>query len=367
MTIPANEAGATLTIDLGALARNYRTLVAMGPKTECAAVVKADAYGIGIEKAGPALAAAGCQTFFVAHLSEGLRLRRALPEATIYILNGLFADALDTYYAENLRPVLGSRDDFEAFGAFCETVGRRLPAAIHVDTGMSRLGLDLAEAALAAEPGAAALAFEPALLMSHFACADAPGHPLTARQIDRFAQLRGLFPGVPGSLANSAGCTLPASHHDLLRPGVALYGARFVAGRDPLEPVVRLDAPIVQIRSVRKDETVGYGATWTAPRPSRIAIVSVGYADGYIRQAGSTDRNIGASVRVNGVICPLAGRVSMDLIAVDVTDAGAVARGDPATLIGDGIGVDDVAEAAGTIGYEILTSLGRRYHRRYVG
>ncbi len=366
MTIPENEAGATLTIDLGALRRNYRALAAMGPRSTCAAVVKADAYGLGIEKAGPALAQAGCRTFFVAHVSEGKRLRAAVPDAVIYILNGLFGGALETYATHGLRPVLGSREDVEAFAAFCDTAGRRLPAAVHVDTGMNRLGLDLAEAALLAEPGPAALAFEPALLMSHFACADEAGHPLTARQMDRFSQLRGLFPGVPGSLANSAGCTLPASHHDLMRPGVALYGARFVAGRDPLEPVARLDAPIVQVRSIAKGETVGYGATWTAPRLSRIAIVSVGYADGYIRQAGSTDRKTGAPARVNGVICPLAGRVSMDLIAIDVTDAGQVSKGDAATLIGDGIGVDDVAEAAGTIGYEILTGLGRRYHRRYI-
>lgn len=367
MTIPENEAGAVLTIDLGALARNYRTLAAMGAGAACAAVVKADAYGLGIEKAGPALAAAGCETFFVAHLSEARRLRAAVPRATIYVLNGLLATALGTYTELNLRPVLGSREDVEAFADFCHTLGRRLPAAVHVDTGMNRLGLDLAEAALLAEPGAAALAFEPALIMSHLACADEPGHALTARQVDRFQQIRALFPGVPGSLANSAGCTLAPARHDLLRPGVALYGARFVADRDPLLPVVRLDAPILQVRTVRAGEPVGYGAAWTAGRTSRIAVASVGYADGYIRQSGSTDRKTGAPVRVNGVLCQPAGRVSMDLVAIDVTDAGPIKAGDTATLLGDGIGVDDVAEAAGTIGYEVLTSLGRRYHRRYVG
>lgn len=366
-TIPAAEAGATLTIDLGALGRNWRTLAAMAPGAACAAVVKADAYGTGIETSVPALAASGCRTFFVAHLSEARRLRAVAPAATVYVLNGLFAGALDTYAAHTIRPVLGSREEVEAFAAFCATVGRRLPAAIHVDTGMNRLGLDLAEAALLAEPGPAALAFEPALLMSHLACADEPGHPLTARQIDRFAQLRGLFPGVPASLANSAGCTLAATHHDVLRPGIALYGARFVAGRATLEPVVRLEAPIVQIRTVRSGETVGYGGAWTARRPSRIAVVSVGYADGYLRAGGAAGDRIGAGARIGQVLCPLAGRVSMDLIAIDATDAGDIRPGDPAVLIGDGIGVDDVADAAGTIGYEILTSLGRRYHRRMVG
>ena len=365
MTIPPNEAGAVLTIDLGALARNYRTLAAMGHGAACAAVVKADAYGLGIEKAGPALSTAGCETFFVAHLSEARRLRAVVPRATIYVLNGLFVSALGAYAELNLRPVLGSRDEVETFAAFCDTLGRRLPAAVHIDTGMNRLGLDLAEAALLAEPGAAALAFEPALIMSHLACADDPGHALTARPIDRFQQIRALFPGVAGSLANSAGCTLASARHDLMRPGIALYGAKFVANRDPLAPVIRLDAPIVQVRTIRAGETVGYGAAWTAGRTSRIAIVSVGYADGYIRQAGSTDRKTGAPIRVNGVICQPAGRVSMDLVAIDVTDAGAVGPGDMATLLGDGIGLDDMAEAAGTIGYEILTSLGRRYHRRY--
>ncbi|WP_439575361.1 alanine racemase [Phreatobacter sp.] len=365
--VPPDEAGAHLTIDLGALARNWRALAAMGPRAECAAVVKADAYGTGIETTVPALAAAGCRTFFVAHLSEARRLRAVAPGAVVYVLNGLFAGALDAYAALDIRPVLGSREEVEVFAAFCATVGRRLPAAVHVDTGMNRLGLDLAEAALLAEPGPAALAFEPALVMSHLACADAPGHPLTARQTDRFAQVRALYPGVPASLANSAGCTLPATRHDLLRPGIALYGARFVAGRAPLEPVVRLEAPVVQVRAVRAGETVGYGGAWTAPRPSRIAIISVGYADGYLRAAGTSDAKPGASVRIGQVLCPLAGRVSMDLIAIDVTEAGDVRPGDLVVLIGDGIGVDDVADAAGTIGYEILTSLGRRYHRQTAG
>lgn len=365
--IPATEAGAHLTVDLGALGRNFRALAAMGPGAECAAVVKADAYGTGIETSVPALAAVGCRTFFVAHLSEARRLRAVAPGATVYVLNGLFADALETYASLDIRPVLGSREEVEAFSAFCTAAGRRLPAAIHVDTGMNRLGLDLAEAALLAEPGPTALAFEPALLMSHLACADEPGHPLTARQIDRFGQVRALFPGVPASLANSAGCTLSATHHDLLRPGIALYGARFVAGRAPLEPVVRLEAPIVQIRAVRAGETVGYGGAWTASRQSRIAVVSVGYADGYLRAAGASDAKAGAAARIGQAVCPLAGRVSMDLIAIDVTEAGNVRPGDAAVLIGDGIGVDDVADAAGTIGYEILTSLGRRYHRRTVG
>lgn len=366
-TVTAEEAGARLTVDLGAITRNYRTLAAMTAGAECAAVVKADAYGTGIEATGPALAAAGARTFFVAHVSEARRLRAVVPSATIYVLNGLAAEALDIYARHDLRPVLGSREEIACFAAFCAATGRRWPAAIHVDTGMNRLGLDLAEAALVAEPGPQALAFEPALLMSHLACADDPAHPLTNRQIDRFAQVRSLFPGIAASLANSAGCTLPAARHDLARPGIALYGGRFRADLAPLEAIARLDAPLIRVRDVRAGDTVGYGATWTARRPSRIGIISVGYADGYLRMTSASDARGGASVMVGGRACPLAGRVSMDLIAIDLTDAGAVKAGDLVTLIGDGIGVDDIAGAAGTIGYEMLTSLGRRYHRCYIG
>lgn len=368
MSVPREEAAALLTIDLSALTRNWRAMAAMARRAECAAVVKADAYGIGLEPAGRALAAAGARTFFVAHVSEATRLRAAVPTATIFVLNGLFEAALDIYAARDLRPVLGSREDVERFSAFCRAIGRRLPAAIHVDTGMNRLGLDAAEAALLAEPGPQSFSFEPALLMSHFACADEPGHPLTRRQIDLFAQMRGLFPGVPGSLASSAGITLgDPARHDMVRPGVALYGGIFVDGMAPLEQVARLDAPIVQVRAVRVGESVGYGATWTASRDSRIAIVSVGYADGYHRIAGVKGDRPAAKVLVNGTRCPLAGRVSMDLIAIDVTDAGEVTRGTLVTLLGGGLSADEVAAPMGTVGYEVLTSLGRRYERRYVG
>lgn len=361
------SAGATLTIDLAALVANWREVDAMTGRAHTAAVVKADAYGLGIEVAGPALRSAGCVTFFVAHPDEGRRLRAHVPDAVIYVLNGLFPGALDFYAAHTLRPVLGSVAEIDRFESHCQAIGQRLPAALHVDTGMNRLGLDLAEAALVAEPGMDSYGFEPCLIMSHFACADEPGHALTARQIRLFEQVRGLFPGVPGSLANSAGCTLPHTHHDLVRPGIALYGGEFVAGRPPLRSVVRLQAPIIQIRELRAGETVGYGATWTADHACRIAIVSVGYADGYGRAAGGTDARPGGAGLVNGVKCPIAGRVSMDLIALDVTAAGAVGPGTAVTLIGDGLTVDDVARPMGTIGYEVLTNLGRRYARTCVG
>jgi alanine racemase len=205
--------------------------------------------------------------------------------------------------------------------------------------------------------------------MSHFACSEEE-HPLNAMQMRRFTEVRTAFPGIAGSLANSSGIFLGRdAHHDLVRPGVALYGVNPLPGQpNPMRAVVALQGRIVQTREVPQGATVGYSATWTARRPSRLAIVSVGYADGFLRAASASDARAGAEAIVAGARCPLAGRVSMDLIAVDVTDvpAACVSRGDRVTLLGEGLAVDDLAERAGTIGYEVLTSLGRRYRRVYV-
>ncbi len=351
----------TLTIDLAALRRNYRQIAGLA-RVPVAAVVKADAYGLGIARAAPALAAEGADTFFVAHLSEGLAVRAACPAATIYILNGLCADDPARMTANRLRPVLNSLDEINRFSAFCAASGCRHPAAVHIDTGMSRLGLDMAEASLVAEPGQQGRAFDLTLLISHLACADESAHPLTAQQHARFAQIRALFPGVKGSLANSAGSFLsPAYHHDLLRPGVALYGGSFSDVTPPLEPVVTLQAPVIALRHLRAGESVGYNARFVAQRPSRIAIVAVGYADGYPR------RNQAGFALVNGYKAPLAGTISMDLMALDVTDCGLVEAGTPVTLLGASPTLAEVGQAAGTITYEILTRLGQRYQRVYHG
>jgi alanine racemase len=373
--VPERQAGGILTIDLGALAQNWRTLRDRAGGAECAAVVKADAYGLGIEAAVPALAAAGCRTFFVAHLSEAARARAAAPGATIYVLNGLLPGTGPTYAEHDLRPVLGSREEIAEWGAFCRGAGSRLAAAIHVDTGMNRLGLRVDEAlALGRDPIVADL--EIALVMSHLVSAEEPENPINARQIEAFAAVRGALLGVPASLANSSGIFLTqAPQYDLVRPGYALYGGNATPGRDnPMRPVVRLDARIVQLREVETGGSAGYNGQWTAPGPRRLATLSVGYADGYPRAASSTDvkRQAGAAVGeaiVAGRRCPFAGRVSMDLITLDVSAVpeAEVARGDLVTLIGDDLTIDDVGPRAGTIGYEILTSLGRRYARRYVG
>lgn len=364
------EAGGILTIDLGALAANYRDLVRRAAPARCAAVVKADAYGIGIEPAARALAQAGCDTFFVALLGEARTLRALLPAATIYVLNGLHPHTAHAFREIGVQPVLGSLPEIEEWDACARDAGVRLPAVVHIDTGMRRHGLLPADAAALAK-GLKRLHFTPSLIMSHMACADEPAHPMNARQIADFRAITALFPGIPASLANSpALLALPDARFDLVRPGIALYGGRALPhGENPMRPVVRLDLRVIQVREAKAGESVGYGATQTLPRDSRIAVVAAGYADGIPRAAGSSDRTRGAQAMVHGKRCPILGRVSMDLISLDITDLprGAVKRGDFATLLGDGITVDDLAEPAGTVGYEILTRLGRRYHRVYVG
>jgi len=362
-----DRSSAVLTIDLDALAGNWRTLAAKVSPAQCAAVVKADAYGLGIARAAPALWAAGARTFFVALLQEGHALRAVLPEAMIYVLGGLLPGTARGFTAADLRPVLGSLDEIGEWAGHCRACGQDLPAAIHVDTGMNRLGITVAEAELLAETGAG---FTPCLIMTHLACADTPGHPLTEIQRQRFSRAAAAFPGIPASLANSAGCLGAHDlHFDLARPGIALYGGIGRADTPALAPVVRLEVPIIQIRIGLPGDSVGYGAAQRLHRDSRIAILSLGYADGFLRAFGAQDGRAGADAVIAGQRCPLVGRVSMDLTAVDVTDLpeDAVQRGDMAVLLGDGISVDELAGHGGTIGYEVLTGLGARYRRIYRG
>ena len=358
-------AGGRLTIDLAALAENWRTLAERAGSAATAAVVKGDGYGIGIAPAAEALAEAGCHTFFVALPEEGLRVREAVRDAAIYVLNGLLPGAAERYAAVDLRPVLGSWPEIEEWAAF-RKAGGTTGAALQVDTGMNRLGLTPAEARKLAERRELAGALGLTLVMSHLAAADTPEHPLNRKQLTAFRAVRTLLPDIPASLANSAGIFLGRDFHfDLVRPGVALYGAAAAAGVSPLRPVVTLEARVLQVRDGKRGETVGYGATETLERPARIAIVGVGYADGYHRRAGAAGRRRGARARLHGQDAPIVGRVSMDLIALDVTDIHGVERGDWAELFGPNIPVDEVADAADTIGYELLTGLGRRYARSY--
>lgn len=365
---PFADCYGVLTVDLAAIVANWCDLAARAAPAECAAVVKADAYGCGLEPVADALREAGCRTFFVAHLSEAQRLRAVSAGAVIYVLNGLPPGHASAFAAGNFRPLLASLAEFDEWQGFRAATHWTGGAALQVDTGMNRLGLSLAEAAdLARRPPAARAGVD--LLVSHFASSEDPGHALNAQQMGRFRELRGLFPAMRGSLANSSGIFLgPDAHHDLVRPGAALYGVNPTPDHlNPMRPVVTLEGRVVQVREAEAGETVGYNATRTLRRPSRLAIVSIGYADGFPRAAGGTDLSPGADAIVAGHRCPLAGRVSMDLMVVDVTDLpdDQPRRGDKVALLNEEIGVDEVGTAAGTIGYEVLTRLGARYARVY--
>ena len=371
-------AGAWLTVDLDALARNYRALCATAEGAAVAGVVKADAYGLGLDRVVPTLLAAGCRQFFVALPDEGAALRALAPEAEIFVLAGLFgAEAAAVYAEHRLVPVLNSQGDIGMWEAFGWEDGRRKPCAIHVDTGMNRLGLAAAEALSFAEENALTGAVTPVLVMSHLACADAPAHPLNRTQLDAFRAVRNAFKGVPASLANSGGTFLaPEFRFDLVRPGIALYGgAPGGSGANPMETVTTASARIVQLRYAGAGETVSYGATARLSGETLVAVAAAGYADGYHRAASGHGVPLRQAVAagghgfLNGVKVPVIGRVTMDLTMFDVTALGIgnVAVGDLIELFGPNLPIDAAAAAAGTIAYELLTALGRRYHRHYAG
>jgi alanine racemase len=364
------ETGGTLTIDLAAIEANWRTLCREIRTAECAAVVKANGYGLGLEAVAGKLVAAGCKTFFVADLAEARRLRACASDAVIYVLNGFVPETGEGYIDVAARPVINSMTELAEWDAFVAQRNWRGGAALHVDTGMNRLGIPQDEAAALA-PRVQTENHGVTLLMSHLACADTPAHPLNAAQIRAFIEMRALFRGIPASLANSSGIFLGDSAHcDIARPGAALYGVNPTPGRpNPMQAVVELTGRILQIRNVEKGATVGYGATWTAKRATRVAVAALGYADGVPRAASGADRGQSGVASVAGKHCPIIGRISMDLICLDLSDLpdGVVHRGDAATFIGDGISIDDLAAAAGTIGYEVLTHLSPRCHRIYQG
>ena len=372
-------AGGRLTVDLDALAENYRLLQRRAGPARAAGVVKANAYGLGATRVGKALWNAGCRTFFVALPQEGIELRAALPDADIYVLNGTFGpEAAPAFAAHRLMPVIGSPADISSWEAFGWNDGASpRPCAIHVDTGMNRLGLTPDEALAFAADNALTGALTPRLLMSHLACGDDAGHPLNRRQLESFQAVRAAFDGIESSLSNSAGIFLgPDFAFDLVRPGIALYGGQPCnGGENPMRAVATLEARVVQVRRARSGDTASYGAHGRLSRDSVIAIVSVGYADGYHRSSSFAGVPLRQSVLagghgfVHGKRVPVLGRVTMDLTLFDVTDLGpeGVAVGDWIELMGPNISVDEAATAAGTISYEMLTSLGRRYQRRYVG
>jgi len=356
---------AVLTIDLAAIAENYRMLAAKVAPAECAGVVKADAYGLGVAKVAPALQRAGCRTFFVAMLAEGLVLRDLLPDAAIYVLDGLHGADPVAFIAAGLRPVLVSLQEINTWVAAAgdKPTAR---AGLHLDTGMARLGMPADEVNTLIAEGGKLKRLRPTLVMSHFACADTPEHPLNQEQPQRFrAALERLgLPDATRSIAASSGIFLGKDHAlDLVRPGAALYGLAPLANQpNPMRQVVRLQAKILQVRRVDADSTVGYGATHRFDRPARLATIGVGYADGFMRALSNR-----GGVYLGDRRAPIVGRVSMDLVTIDISGIPEPEAqvGTLVDLIGPHNPVDTVAAEAGTIGYEILTSLGRRYVRRY--
>ncbi|MBN9241989.1 MAG: alanine racemase [Mesorhizobium sp.] len=358
-------AGATLTIDLGAVRENYRRLKARLGGARCAGVVKADGYGLGAAVIASALRKEGCDSFFVAHVGEGLDLREALgPGPAIYVLNGLPPGAEADAVAAGLIAVANSAEQLSAWRATARRLGRKLPVAVQVDSGMARLGMAPAEVeTVAADPDALA-GLDLTLVMSHLACADEPDHAANRVQLAEFERLRRLLPAAPASLANSSGIFLGSEwHFDLARPGAALYGINPTPDSDnPMRPVVRLEAKVIQTRTIGEGAGIGYGHTAIADGPLRVATISLGYADGWRRRAA-------AFAHFNDVRLPFIGRVSMDSIILDVSDLpeGSLKAGDMVEMIGPSQTLDEVARYSGTIAYEVLTSLGRRFNRRYIG
>ena len=417
---PAARAGAILEVDLAGIAANWRLVARAAEPARCAAVVKANAYGLGAAPVARALAAAGCRMFFVATLDEGILVRQALGDKPeIAVFNGPFPGTAAEFAAHSLIPVLNEPGQIAQWAAAAPRVLRDAPrlrrdapqdedhsflaskahshpeeaapgsglrpargqaprpsrgthrhssksrgsAILHVDTGMARLGVDAGEfAAIVDNPPP----FAWRAVISHLACADRPDHPLNQRQLAGFAAAAARLPGVTASLAASSGIFLgPSYHFDLVRPGAALFGVNPQPGRpNPLRRIVRLCGKIVQLRQIDRGQSVGYGAAHVMEAPGRAAIVAVGYADGWLRSLSHRGCGYLAGTRV-----PLLGRVSMDLVTFDVSAVpeGLAHPGAIIELLGADYGVDDAAADAGTIGYEILCALGSRYHRVYRG
>jgi alanine racemase len=361
----ADFEAARLTVRLGAIVANYRTYRRLTGPTAVAAVVKADGYGLGAARIAPALAEAGCDSFFVARLQEAIALRGLVPAARIFVLDGAPADAVPALISHRLTPVLNSLSEIAAWSAAAKVGRQALDAVVHVDTGMNRMGLAGHELALLSAESAKRLSgLNLVLVMSHLACADEPANKLNGEQLSRFRQALAMLPPAPASLAASHGAMLGADYHfDLVRPGVALYGAnpdtREGGAGDPkpnlMQTVAVLTARILQLRRIDSGESVGYGATFRARRPMMLATIALGYADGFPRALS----NKGVAV-VGGARVAVTGRISMDLTTLDVTGlAEAPHVGDEAELLGDRISLGEVAALAGTNEYEILTRLRR--------
>lgn len=358
------EAGAALAVRLAPLRANYRKVL---DRTGVSAspVLKADAYGLGLAPIARALLEAGADSFFVARVEEGIALRLAARDARIFVLDGLRPGTAAALEAHALTPVLNSADEIAEWSELAASRKTRLAAAIQIDTGLNRSGLSREDlAAIVAPPREKLRHIDTVLYMSHLACADEPAHPMNRAQLERFRAALAMLPPAPASLAASDGIELGAAYRfDMVRPGLALYGAHGVKGAaNPYAAVASLTAPILQLRRVAKGETVGYGASFTASRDTIIAIAAAGYADGLMRALGERGRAF-----VGGVHVPFAGRVSMDLVCLDVTDAdtSSLIPGSEAEFLGANLPLSDVAAASGTVAHEVLIAVNRRARRIY--
>lgn len=355
---------ARVTVRLGALVENFRTAQKLAGPAVVAGVVKADAYGTGVSQAAKALTGAGCDTFFVARLEEGIALRKLAPDARIFVLDGAQPDMVPALISHRLTPVLNSLAEIAAWSAAAHATHATLDAAVHIDTGMNRLGLSAAELAdLAAEHLRLLSGLRVVLWMSHLACSDEATSKMNATQLDRFKTALAMLPEAPASLSASGGIMLGKAYHfDLVRPGICLYGGNPQVGAvNPFKTVVTATASVMQVRRAGKGETVGYGASYRLKRNSILGTAALGYADGVLRSISNSGH-----VAIHGVKAPVVGRISMDLMTFDLTDVPqAVAAGDTVELFGDTISLDEIAAAANTIPYELLTSLSRRAKRLY--
>lgn len=360
------NAGTNLHIDLTALINNYHYLDQKTPSARCGAVVKANAYGLGMLPIVQALQKTKCRDFFVAYLDEGIALRSILDSTyNIYVLNGLFPHNVKPFLDYQLAPVLNDIEQLKLWVQLCQENNYNYPAALQFDTGMSRFGLDIGDINIIKQQSL--YPFVPTLIISHLACADAPLHPANQQQLHKFTTIKTYFPSIPASLSASSGIFLGNDwHFDLVRPGAALYGINPIPEeKNPMQPVISLRSKILQLRHIPKGASVGYGATFTAPKPLYLAIVSLGYADGFFR-------NLSNKIQVNHIhypeiALPIVGRISMDCLCIDITNLpiNTIHIADEIEIIGSHCSLDKIAKTADTIGYEILTSLGNRFHRIY--
>lgn len=357
--------GPRLHISLDKLVENYRLLASKFTGPECAAVVKANAYGLGVEAIAPALAAAGCQTFFVATLEEGIALRQILPDRKIAVFHGVGAGEALAFVNHRLIPVLNSIEQMERWREVAKDHRDSL-SILHVDTAMARLGLTQTEWMRVAQSPQWIEECQISLLMSHLACASEPEHPANRQQLDLFLHAKQVLPDLPISLANSSGIFLGKDWHgDLARPGCSLYGITpHTSHPNPMKNIVELSAPIIQIRTLDRDQTIGYGGTCERKKGARLATVALGYADGLSRLLSNRLQAYVGRYKV-----PLVGRVSMDMMIFDVSDIpeGQLQQVGRVVVIDDRQQVDDIAQLADTIGYEVFTRLGRRIKRSYSG